>query len=101
MMQILLVGDLLGADEARHYGIVNRVVPDGEVPATAYAWAEKIAEGAPLTARWHKQFVLRLLSPAPLTDAERDEGFDAFDTEDFQRGYKAFLAKEKPSFVGR
>jgi hypothetical protein len=28
-------------------------------------------------------------------------GYDAFDTEDFQRGYKAFLAKAKPSFVGR
>ena len=101
MLQILLVGDLLGAEEALHYGIVNRVVPDGEVEAAAYAWAAKIAEGAPLTARWHKKFIYRLMEPAPLTEAEKDEGYDAFDTEDFQRGYKAFLAKEKPSFVGR
>ncbi len=101
MLQILLVGDLLSAPEALHYGIVNRVVPDGEVADAAYDWAAKIAEGAPLTARWHKKFIYRLIDPAPLTDAEKDEGYDAFDTEDFQRGYKAFLAKEKPNFVGR
>jgi len=101
MLQILLVGDLLPAAEAYHYGIVNKVVPDGEVEAAAMAWAAKIAEGAPLTARWHKQFIYRLLDPAPLTEADRDVGFDAFDTEDFQRGYQAFLKKEKPSFVGR
>src|SRR3546814_9329660 len=83
------------------YGIVNKVVPDDQVEAAAYEWAAKIAEGAPLTARWHKQFIYRLMEPAPLTEAEKDMGYDAFDTEDFQRGYKAFLAKAKPSFVGR
>lgn len=101
MLQILLVGDLLGAQEAYHHGIVNKVVPDAEVEAATHEWAAKIAEGAPLTARWHKSFVYRLMNPEPLGEAERAEGFKAFDTEDFQRGYKAFLAKEKPSFVGK
>ncbi|HEY9566480.1 MAG TPA: enoyl-CoA hydratase-related protein [Thalassobaculum sp.] len=101
MLQVLLVGDLLPAAEALRYGIVNKVVPDDQVEAAAYEWAAKIAEGAPLTARWHKQFIYRLMEPAPLTEAEKDMGYDAFDTEDFQRGYKAFLAKAKPSFVGR
>jgi hypothetical protein len=36
-----------------------------------------------------------------LSPAEVDEGFACFDTEDFQIGYKAFLAKEKPEFIGR
>ena len=35
------------------------------------------------------------------TDAEHDECFDCFDTEDFRIGYAAFLAKRKPAFVGR
>ena len=35
------------------------------------------------------------------TDAELDECFDCFDTEDFRLGYRAFLAKQKPRFVGR
>ncbi len=101
MLQILLVGDLVNATDALRLGIVNKVVPDAEVEAAAYEWAAKIAEGAPLTARWHKRFIYRLMEPAPLSEAEKDMGYDAFDTEDFQRGYKAFLAKEKPSFVGR
>lgn len=101
MMQILLVGDLLPASEALRYGIVNKVVPDDQVEEAAFEWARKVAEGAPLTARWHKKFLLRLTDDAPLSEAEKDEGYEAFDTEDFQRGYKAFLAKEKPTFVGR
>jgi enoyl-CoA hydratase/carnithine racemase len=101
MMQILLVGDLLGAAEAYHYGIVNKVVPDDQVEAATHEWAAKIAEGAPLTQRWHKQFVYRLLDPRPLDEADRAEGFKAFDTEDFKRGRTAFVAKEKPSFEGR
>ncbi|MCS6944213.1 MAG: enoyl-CoA hydratase/isomerase family protein, partial [Sutterellaceae bacterium] len=46
-------------------------------------------------------FARRLADPRPLTDAEMDECFDCFDTEDFRIGYRAFLAKEKPRFVGR
>jgi len=54
-------------------------------------------DGAPLAARCTRS------SPAagrsrPLTDAERDECFDCFDTEDFRIGYAAFLAKRKPEF---
>jgi enoyl-CoA hydratase len=101
MLQILLVGDLLGAADALRLGLVNRVVADDQVEAAAFEWAAKIAEGAPLTARWHKKFIYRLLDPTPLTDAERDEGYDAFDTEDFQTGFRAFLAKETPVFKGR
>lgn len=101
MLEILLTGDLLKADDALRLGLVTRVVPDAEVEASALATAASIAEGAPLSARWHKKFIYRLLDPTPLTPAEEDEGYDCYDTEDFQRGYQAFLAKEKPDFVGR
>ena len=74
---------------------------DGEVAAEARAAAERIAEGAPLAARWHKKFARRLAEGRDLTAAERDECFDCFDTEDFRIGYEAFLAKRKPEFVGR
>ena len=71
-----------------------------QVTAEAYATARRIADGAPLVARWHKQFVPALMDPAPLTDAERDEGFACFGTEDFRTGYQAFLDKIKPEFKG-
>ena len=45
--------------------------------------------------------VSRTAQPEPLTPAEQDACFDCFDTEDFRRGYAAFLAKAKPQFVGR
>ena len=64
--------------------------------------ARRIADGAPLVNRWHKKFVDRVLAGGPpLTEAEAKEGFACFDTEDFNTGYKAFLAKEKPAFRGK
>ena len=100
-LEILLEGRIISASEARHKGIVNRVVPDPQVEGEVIATAERIADGAPLVARWHKKFVRRLRQGSPLSTAEVDEGFACFDTEDFQIGYKAFLAKEKPQFVGK
>ena len=100
-LEMLLEGRVFGAEEALAKRLVNRVVPDDRVEAEAYATAARIAAGAPLVARWHKQFLRQIESGAPLTEAERDEGFRCYDTEDFRIGYQAFLAKSKPDFVGR
>jgi len=100
-LEILLEGRIFDAAEAKEKGLVTRVVADGGVAAEARAAAQRIAAGAPLVARWHKKFARRLADPRPLTDAERDECFDCFDTEDFRIGCAAFLAKEEPGFVGR
>ncbi|HEX8010148.1 MAG TPA: enoyl-CoA hydratase-related protein [Casimicrobiaceae bacterium] len=100
-LEILLEGRIFGAAEAKEKGLVTRVVPDAEVAAEARAAAERIAEGAPLVARWHKKFARRLSDPRPLTAAEIDECFECFDSEDFRAGYAAFLDKRKPEFLGR
>jgi len=65
------------------------------------AAARRIAEGAPLAARWHKKFARRLAQARPLTGRERDEAYACYDTEDFKTGVKAFLAKQKPEFKGK
>jgi enoyl-CoA hydratase/carnithine racemase len=100
-LEILLEGRVFDAAEAKDKGLVTRVVPDDRVAAEARATAERIAEGAPLVARWHKKFARRLAEGGPLTPQEIDECFECFDTEDFRIGYSAFLAKKKPAFVGR
>ena len=100
-LEILLEGRVFDAAEAKDKGLVTRIVPDDQVAAETRATAERIADGAPLVARWHKKFARRLAEGGPLTAQEIDECFDCFDTEDFRIGYSAFLAKQKPRFVGR
>jgi enoyl-CoA hydratase len=100
-LEILLEGRVFGAHEARDKGLVTRIVPDDMVEEEAYATARRIAEGAPLVARWHKKFAARLADARPLSEAEIDEGYACFGTEDFRIGYQAFLAKSKPEFKGR
>ena len=99
-MEILLEGRVFGAQEARDKGLVTRVVPDDKVEEESLAAAQRIVEGAPLVARWHKKFARRLADPRPLSEEEYDEGFACFGTEDFRIGYCAFLAKQKPDFKG-
>src|SRR3546814_11136587 len=59
-LEILLEGRVFGAAEAKEKGLVTRVVPDAQVAEQARAAARRIAEGAPLVARWHKQIARRL-----------------------------------------
>jgi enoyl-CoA hydratase/carnithine racemase len=82
--------------------LLTRVVSDAQLEQEAYAAAQRIADGAPLVARWHKKFVRRLTPrPEPLTDAEIDANFTYFETEDYRIGYDAFINKRTPKFVGR
>jgi enoyl-CoA hydratase/carnithine racemase len=101
-LEILVEGRMWEAREALQKGLLTRVVPDASLQEEAYATARRIAEGAPLVNRWHKRFVRRLApQPAPLTEAEIEENFAYFATEDYRIGMDAFAKKKKPKFVGR
>lgn len=101
-LEILLEGRIFSAQEAYEKGLLSRVVPDAEVEAEAYATARRIAAGAPLVARAHKQLVRRLLSAAPaLSESELRQNFAYLDSQDYREGIQAFTEKRKPSFSGR
>jgi 1,4-dihydroxy-2-naphthoyl-CoA synthase len=101
VLEILLEGRVFDAAEALAKRLVNRVVADAEVEREAYAVAGRIAAGAPLVARWHKQYIERLNPMPQVSPEEWNEGFACFDTADYQTGVAAFLAKQKPRFEGR
>ncbi|MDE2875294.1 MAG: enoyl-CoA hydratase-related protein [Gemmatimonadota bacterium] len=100
VLEILLTGDLVGARRAREMGLVNRIVPDGEVGEAGEAIARRIAAGAPLVNRWHKKFVRRLAEGRPLSDDERAEAYESFRTRDYREGTAAFVEKREPRFSG-
>jgi enoyl-CoA hydratase/carnithine racemase len=100
--EILLEGRVWNAEEAQAKGLLTRLVADDELAAATAATVQRICDGAPLVARWHKQFIRRLTpQPAPLSAAEIDANFDYFNTEDYRIGYDAFINKHRPRFSGR
>ncbi|MBI4984167.1 MAG: enoyl-CoA hydratase/isomerase family protein [Rhodocyclales bacterium] len=99
--EILLEGRLLSAREAYEKGLVTRVVADADVARETLATAQRIAAGAPLVARWHKQWIARLLEDRPLTPEEKRASFAFLDSADYHEGLAAFLEKRSPVFRGQ
>jgi enoyl-CoA hydratase/carnithine racemase len=100
--EILIEGRVWDAEEALAKGLLTRLVDDGALAAEVATTAQRIAAGAPLVHRWHKQFIRRLTPrAAPLTPAEIEGNFDYFETDDYRIGYDAFMQKKKPKFTGK
>ena len=54
-MEMFLLGRRMGAAEAAHYGLVNKVVPREDLMSAARAWADQIAGSAPLAMQTVKE----------------------------------------------
>lgn len=99
--EMLIEGRIFSGREAYEKGLLSRVVPDAGVEAEALALAGRIADGAPLAARFHKQAIARLRGTWPIGAAEEQAANGFVETEDFQNAFRAFAAKRKPRFTGR
>lgn len=97
-LEMLLTGRFVSAREAERFGLVNRVVPAGDLDQAARKWAEEIAAFSSFTLGFGKQTFYRQI------DLAEDEAY-AFcqeamvincQAEDAQEGMQAFLEKRAP-----
>jgi len=101
--ELLLLGERWDARRALEAGIVNRVVPDGELDAAVGEWAQKLAAKSPVIMRLGKEAMRRQLD-MPLDDALdylRAQLTLAQSTEDIVEGVSAFFEKREPQWKGR
>jgi len=99
---LFLSGRRLGADEALRLGLVHRVIPLAELEAETTAYAQSIADNAPLTLAAIKRAFLEYEKDPALRDlASAQAMIDAcFKSADYVEGRNAFAAKRKPQFKG-
>jgi enoyl-CoA hydratase/3-hydroxyacyl-CoA dehydrogenase len=99
-LEMNLIGDPIGAEEAFEFGLVNRVVVDHELFDTALAWARKLAEQAPLAVEQIKKVSANGDIDAGI-EAEKAGFGTAFQSDDGKEGISAFLGKRKPEWTGK
>lgn len=102
--EILLLGRHVTAQEAKDWGLINRVVPKGKALEEALAIAEEIAnENAPLSIQAITRSLRENQFDLSETDAlAKDEqlGWAVFASKDAKEGMKAFKEKRPPNFIG-
>ena len=101
--QTAFFGDILSASEAADLGLVNELVPAGELDATVADWADRLAAGPPLALSMTKRMLNDSFSRS-FEDALEAEGVSQtvnFSTDDTAEAVAAFLQKREPEFRGR
>jgi enoyl-CoA hydratase/carnithine racemase len=101
-MEMLLTADMIDAEKAREFGLVNRVVADADVLAEAKALAAQIASKSPVIVKIGKEAFYRQLE-MPLAEAyayTAEVMVTNMLARDAEEGIGAFLEKRKPEWRG-
>ena len=100
-MEMIMTAGMIGAEEARSFGLVNYVVPQVELLDFCYGIGKKIMRNSPVA----------IAKAIKAINANFEDGVDGykteikafgycFGTEDFKEGTTAFLQKRKAEFAG-
>lgn len=102
-MEIMMFGTPINAEEAKQYGLVNKVVASGTVDEEAMNWAKTLAQKPKLAIENIKK-TIHHGSNLPLSEGLRYEMelfAEMFVSEDAKEGVNAFLEKRTPNFIGK
>jgi len=100
--ELALFGDIVSAADARELGLVNRVLPDGELDAFVDGWAKRLAAGPPIALALTKRMLNNAMN-VTMEEALDDEGAAQtvnFGTKDTLEAMEAFMQKREPKFKG-
>ena len=99
-LEMVLTGEMVDAHEAHRIGLVNAVVPLGELMQTAETLAQKLAEKSAAAVRLCLDAVLQGLEMSQREALGKEANLLglAADTADAMEGVTAFLEKRKPEF---
>jgi len=101
--ELIFFGDDLPAVDAERIGLVNKVVPAGELEKTAREWGERLAQGPTFALGLSKRLLNRSLQ-SDLDTCLAEEAFSqalVAQSEDMREGIRSFMEKRPPTFKGR
>ena len=101
--ELALVKKQLTAREAKDWGIVNQVVPDGELKKATMEIAQKFMASSSLGIGATKKLLQLSLSQTLESQMENESEFiaRAGSSRDFREGVTAFMERRKPKFEGK
>ena len=101
-MELLLTGRSMDAEEALHWGLINRIVAQEDLVDTAMVQAQALAANAPLAMRASKELALRSYDMDLLAGLRAEQMVNRLmqSTSDVQEGSRAFAEKRPPVFKG-
>ncbi|MFA5119945.1 enoyl-CoA hydratase/isomerase [Zavarzinia sp.] len=102
-LELALMAEKLPAEKALEWGLINRVVEDAELMPTALGIARKFAAGPTLALGYIRKMMQASFEASydQQLDLERQLQRAAGQSQDFQEGVAAFLAKRPPQYKGK
>ena len=102
-LELTLTNRVLSAQEALDWGLITRVVPEGELLSQAIACATQLVEGAPKALGAAKRLLHSGWNETLETQMENESQTIAnmARTSDTREAIKAFIEKRAPKFTGK